>query len=540
MAAVVTTRQGKVEGRVEHRVHVFRGIPYARPPLGERRWRAPEPHPAWTATRPAYEFGPAAPQNSPTTKLISALVGTGAEQSEDCLYLNVWTPAPDNRRRPVLVWIHGGAFVLGAGSTGLYSGGRLAKRGDVVVVTINYRLGALGFLNLHALDDRLEANFGLRDQIAALAWVRDNIDQFGGDPDNVTIFGESAGGMSVGTLLGTPAARGLFHRAVAQSGAAHNVSDTALAARVAEELLRQLQAGRLDVGRLRKLPAEEILTAQAKASLKLGLPLGVLPWQPSLDGDVLPQQPLQSIGEGGARRVRLIVGTNSDEWRLFMLGDPKGRRLDEAGLRRRLARVLPGEDASGRPWSEIAFEAYAACGDTRRTWTPAERWMAFQADRVFHYPAHVLAETHASAGGAAYAYLFTWTPPLVGNWLGSFHGLEIPFVFGTVRDGPLRHTLARLRSVRDLSNALQQAWIAFAATGDPCHGALPAWPRYDAADRKTMLLDTRSTVRERPLEERRQLWSAILGGPRAGEDRKVSAREGEREDTTRRSGAQSR
>ena len=511
MGTVVTTRQGKVEGSVEHGIHVFRGIPYARPPLEQRRWRAPEPMPAWTGTRPATAFGHPAPQNNPSTRFVAALIGSGAEHSEDCLYLNVWTPKPDNGRRPVMVWIHGGAFVIGTGSTGLYNGGRLARRGNLVVVTINYRLGALGFLNLHALDDRLEANFGLRDQIAALEWVRDNVEQFGGDPDNVTVFGESAGGMSVATLLGTPAADGLFHRAVAQSGAAHNVSETAVAARVGEELCRQIGLDKPNVERLRKLPLGEVLVAQARASLKLGLPIGLLPWQPSIDGDVLPRQPLDAIEAGAARHVRLIVGTNVDEWRLFMFADPKGRRLDEDGLRRRLGRFLPAEHSAERNWIDAVLGAYA--GPDGR-WTPTERWIAFQSDRVFHNPADTLAQAHAAAGGATYRYLFTWTPPLVGPWLGAFHGLEIPFVFGTVRDGALRHALAHLPSVRRLSDTAQDAWAAFATTGDPCHGALPAWPRYDAAARRTMVLDTSCAVVEQPFEPRRRIWSEIFPRPR--------------------------
>ena len=218
MSTVVTTRQGKLEGELHRGTAVFRGVPYAAPPTGERRLRPPEPPATWQGTRSAKHPAPAAPQMSPVLPVLRrAIGGSPAGESEDCLYLNVWTPATDGKRRPVMLWIHGGAFVMGSGSAGIYSGRRLARYGDAVVVTINYRLGALGGLNLRELLPGVEgapSNLCILDQIAALRWVRDNIEAFGGDPENVTIFGESAGGMSVGTLLATPQAHGLFQRAV--------------------------------------------------------------------------------------------------------------------------------------------------------------------------------------------------------------------------------------------------------------------------------------------------------------------------------------
>ena len=509
MSATVITRSGRVEGSEEHGMFVFRGIPYARPPVGARRFRAPEPAVAWRGTRPTQAFAPSAPQNGPSTRVLAQLIGVGASgQSEDCLCLNIWTPAADRKRRPVMLWIHGGAFVLGSGATGLYAGGRMAKRGDVVVVTINYRLGALGFLNLHALDDRLEANFGVHDQIAALEWVRDNIEQFGGDPEKVTIFGESAGGMSVGTLLSTRAAGRLFHRAVAQSGAASNVSSQAQAAEVAEEFVRALGERQLDVERLRRRAVPDILAAQMRAALRSNMRAGVLPWQPSIDDQLLRASPLPPIAAGSARTVALLVGTNRDEWRLFMIGDPKGRRLDEAGLRRRLARALATSD-DGDAWSQRAFDVYARADDVAARWTPADRWVAFQSDRIFHHPAHELAASHAHSGGATYAYLFTWTLPLVGGWSGSFHGLEIPFVFGTVRDGLFRRLFPFHGGIRRLSDIMQQAWVAFARHGAPHHDELPTWPRYDSARRASMAFDTTCAVRERVFEERQRLWSDL-------------------------------
>lgn len=474
---------------------MFRGIPYAKAPIGPLRFRAPEASESWSGTRPALKLRPSAPQNSPSTPMLGQLLGINAlGQSEDCLVLNVWTPAADHKRRPVLVWIHGGAFVIGSGSTGLYAGGRMAKRGDVVVVTINYRLGALGFLNLHTIHDRHEANFGIRDQIAALEWVRDNIEQFGGDPENVTIFGESAGGMSVGTLLSTVAAGKLFHRAIAQSGAASNVSSADQAASVAELFLRELGEPRLDVEKLRHKPVGEILAAQLKSSARSGIELGILPFQPSLDGKLLAEPPLQRIAGGNAKSVTVMVGTNRDEWRLFMLGDAKGRRLDEDGLRRRIERALAkSEDPDAL---RVALAQYA---DPRRGGTPSDRWVEFQSDLIFHRPADALARAHTQSGGHTFSYLFTWSLPLVGRWMGAFHALEIPFVFGTARDGVFKRLFPFHTSIRTLSDAMQDAWVEFARHAAPHANDLPLWPAYDVDAPRGMVFDVECAVAALPI-----------------------------------------
>lgn len=487
---VALTRSGRVEGRSEPGVQVFRGVPYARAPSGELRFRAPESAASWQGTRPARRFGKSAPQSVPLPLAALYLIAVGApSQDEDCLSLNVWTPAVDAGRRPVLVWIHGGAFVMGSGATSLYSGARLARRGDVVVVTLNYRLGALGYLDLCALSGRVDAqsNLGLRDQIAALRWVRDNIESFGGDPENVTVFGESAGAMSVGTLLGTPDAQGLFHRAIAQSGAADHVSAPSTSADVAEQFLRALALPRPDLDALRILPVARILRAQRAVTLP-ALRSGDLPWQPSVDGDVLPDLPLRAIQAGLSQRIPLLVGTNRDEFKLFSLGDRSLSRMDEQALQRRLERALPGKDPDGTPLADLAHEVYGDGAGRSAPSAPGERWVAFQSDRIFHWPALRLANAHARTGGATYTYLFTWVPPLFGKRLGACHGLEIPFVFGTLRDPLLRMYLGISSVARELSDRMQDAWIAFARSGDPGHAALPDWPRYDAERRATMVL----------------------------------------------------
>ena len=499
---IVTTRAGRLRGIERRRGLAFKGIRYARSLEGGRRFAPPEPVEAWPGVRDALRPAPACPQGPPVKLPLRGLIGAlGAPAGLDCLGLDVWTPAADRRRRPVLVWIHGGAFVMGRGSASLYSGSRLSQRGDVVVVTINYRLGALGYLDLGSIDPGWSANNGLRDQIAALEWVRDNIEAFGGDPENVTVFGESAGAMSVGTLLGTPAAHGLFHRAIAQSGAAHNVSSRETAERVARTFLHELGIEGADHAALEAVPLEKLLDAQQRTTRKLGRRAGELPWQPTLDGQLLAVAPLEAIAKGSARDVPLLVGTNRDEWNLFSFADV--RRLDEAGLARRFERALPAHD---KRLAERAYDTYRRNG---RSNAPRDRWSLFMTDRIFRYPALRLAELQREQSAHTHSYLFGWRPPLFARRLGACHGLEIPFVFGTLRDPALLPLFGPLRGARQLSNAMQEAWLAFARTGSPQHERLPEWPAFDAEAQTTMFLGGVREVRERAFPSAR-FWATLL------------------------------
>jgi para-nitrobenzyl esterase len=443
----------------------------------------------------------------------------GGRQSEDCLTLDIWTPGTDGARRPVLVWIHGGAFVMGSGSSPLYSGRRLARRGDAVVVTLNYRLGALGFAHLALLGApgaEEVANLGIQDQAAALRFVRDHIAAFGGDPEQVTIFGESAGAMSVGALLGTPSARPLFRRAILQSGAAHNVSGAERAARAADALARELGAAPRDALRaLERAPVEAILAAQQRASLALGLAHGTLPWQPAVDGRVLPRQPLAAIAAGEAAGIPVLAGTNRDEWKLFTLFDARTRRLDAAGLRRRLERIVPGKDAEGVAFAERLLEAYGASDGARRGTTSLALWEAIQSDRVFHYPAARLAELQSAHEPRTYQYRFEWTPRLASGRIGACHGLEIPFVFGTLRHPLLRLLLAGSPGAAELSRGMRDAWLAFARSGEPRAAGLGEWRPYDARERSTLLLGLRPSLVRAPEERERSFWEPHLGTPAA-------------------------
>ena len=564
MRTVVTTSRGRLEGRDEGGLVVFRGIPYAAAPEGMRRFAAPEPVAPWPGVRLAQAFGPSAPQNAAEMGPLFRL-GLGAT-GEDCLSLNIWTPAPDGARRPVMVWIHGGAFVLGAGSQFLYDGAALARRGDVVVVTINYRLGALGFLHLAGrLGAELPAtgNEGLLDQIAALEWVRDEIAAFGGDPGNVTIFGESAGSMSVATLLGTPRAEGLFHRAILQSGAANYVWPREVAADVADVVLDALGVG--GAAALRALPVERLLAVQREVFLAsvlgadhvlqslspsgrrlagatfLGLalarrPLGAagaaltrslagylrrrqdgrapgaaalrlaalrgrgLPFQPVVDGRVLPRPPLDAIRDGLARGIPVLVGTNRDESKLFLFLDPEGGALDEAGLEARAAELL-----GPRAQRVIATyrEARRARGESA---APAEIWSAIESDRTMRHPAMQLAELQRAHQPGTYAYLFTWSSPFMGGALGACHALELPFVFGTLGHPMLRPFAGKGPAAEALAARIQDAWIAFAHRGDPSHEGIGRWPAYDAGTRPTMILDGECRVEAAPREPERAVW----------------------------------
>ncbi|HTK98169.1 MAG TPA: carboxylesterase family protein, partial [Pseudomonadales bacterium] len=304
----VAIANGRIEGLQFERHQAFLGIPFAAPPTGPRRFCAPQPPHSWSGVRPANAFANSAIQGT------SPMPGTAASgpRDEDCLYLNVYTPAAGTAKRPVFFWIHGGGFTLGSGSEPLYDGSRLATRGDIVVVTIHYRLGALGYLYLGAHGGEkwgATANAGQLDQIAALEWVRDNIARFGGDPANVTIAGESAGSMACATLLAMPAARGLFRRAILQSGAANQLGGAATGAKLAARVLEKLGIAEANAAKILDVPAEAILQAQ----LAVAATGTTLAFAPIVDGTTVPVNPLKAVAEGAARDVELVIGSNRDE-----------------------------------------------------------------------------------------------------------------------------------------------------------------------------------------------------------------------------------
>ena len=503
MEIIVATDAGKVEGYQQRGLYVFKGVPYAAPPVGERRWLPPGTAEPWSDVRPTQAYTAIAPQNVAQQGIFNQGVAE-QPQNEDCLYLNVWTPGLDDAHRPVLFWIHGGGFTGGSGSAPVYKGSRLAARGNVVVVTINYRLGSLGFLNLNQVTKGAipaTGNEGLLDQIAALNWVRHNITAFGGDPGNVTVFGESAGGMSIGCLLAMPAAKGLFHKAIAQSGAANTALSADRAAQVSEQLLEILDVKPAAANALRSLPAERLLAAQQELVSRLmtsGLRIG-MPLQPVIDGVVLPALPLDAVKDGSASGIPIVVGSNLDEWKSLSINDQELPKLDEASLRRRCQRLMPAGEV------EALVETYREALARRGTpITPAELFSAIQTDQMFRIPAIRLAEAQQSQGQPAYNYLFTWQAPMREGALAAYHGLELGFLFGVYGEG-----FGGSGPTADaLSGNIQDAWLAFAGSGDPSCQSLGQWPPY-SENRATMILGEECHVEEAPYDGERRAWDSI-------------------------------
>jgi para-nitrobenzyl esterase len=416
---------------------------------------------------------------------------------EDCLTLNVWTPACDDGKRPVMVWIHGGAFLYGTGATPWYDG-RSFARDDIVLVTINYRLGAFGFLHIDG-----QGNNGILDQVAALEWVRDNIAAFGGDPGNVTAFGESAGAMSVGTLLGLPAAKGLFVKAIPESGAAHGARTAEHAARVVNDFLVELgiDPGPTAVERLRDVPAVALLEVQAKVVEREMS--GGLAFTPVVDGVVLPEPPIDAIGKGQAAGVSVLIGTTRDEWRLFTMLDPAVGRLDDAGVAKRVAGLVHEPSRA----ADVVARYRAARPDA----SASDLWSDLGTDVVFRVPAIRLAERQSALGNDVYMYRFDYCTPVFGGVLGACHALEIPFVFESLGGAGVEMLVGPIGAeMRTLSRRMHEAWVAFARTGRPAADGLPEWPPYTAERRATMLFDFQPSVVDDPGAEDREVWAGLL------------------------------
>jgi para-nitrobenzyl esterase len=494
---IVRTKCGELEGVFERNLYTFKGVPYAAPPVGEFRWLPPQPLQPWQGVKPAKAYGTIAPQ---TAMPLPGMKDQPELQSEDCLFLNVYSPGLDGARRPVMVWIHGGAFCMGSGSMSSYSAGTLAANGDIVLVTINYRLGVLGFLNLNELTKGKipsTGNEGLQDQIMALHWVKDNIAEFGGDPDNVTVFGESAGGMSIGCLLNVPQARGLFHKAILESPVGEMARPLDMSVEIAREFLRTVELRADDTAALRSLPIEKMIRAQQKVAAKMGQ--GGAPVIPVADGIVMPRMPLASMEAGMGFKVPTLVGSNLEEDKLFAMMTPKVYAIDEEGLRATAARFVAEKDVARL--IDTYRKARASRGEST---APFEIYSAMSTHVMFRKTAIRVAEAQCKHAAGGYNYLFCWKSPAARGRLGACHALEVGFVFGNHDEsfcgtGPEADRLSR---------GMQDAWVSFARTGNPSCKALGEWPQY-CDDRASMIFDRNSRVEKAAYEEERQVWDSM-------------------------------
>ncbi|MFB6517722.1 carboxylesterase/lipase family protein [Streptomyces sp. NPDC056401] len=475
--SLVETGCGPVRGSVEDGIAVFRGIPYAAAPVGPLRFAPPAPVPDWDGVLEAVSFGPTAPKN-PYAPPLDALLPDPEVPGDACLNLNVWTTAPDDAARPVMVWIHGGALRNGSSGVPVYDGRAFARDG-VVLVSVNYRLGIEGF----GVFPDAPANLGLRDQIAALAWIRDNIRAFGGDPGNVTVFGESAGAVSISALLASPHAQGLFRRAVLQSGAPSAVAPSR-AARTTGAIAERLGVP-ATAAAFARVDRDRLLAAQRSATAG-GTPLtGGLGFHLVVDGDVLPEDPATALAGGACDGIDVLMGGNTDEYRLWFVPGGLVERIGTATL---WAAVLKDR----APWR--APGVYRA---SRPGASPGEILGAMVTDKVLRVPLNRLADARGGRPGRTWVYEFAWPSPL--HDLRACHALEIGFVFDTL-DTPDSLLLAGPTAPRHLARSMHAAWVAFA------HGGGPGWTEWNA-ERPVMTYGAEGArVVPAPREQERLLW----------------------------------
>jgi para-nitrobenzyl esterase len=498
-STTASTKQGKVEGEMtSNEVIAFKGIPFAAPPVGELRFMPPQDPKPWDDTLKAFEYSEVEPQ--PMESITGA---AGYPQSEDCLYLNVWTPKLDDTKRPVMFWIHGGAYSYGTANDPMYDGANLADRGDVVVVTANYRLGPLGFLYLADVGGQQYAqsgNLGMLDQVAALKWVKENISSFGGDPNNVTIFGQSAGGGSVCNLLTMPAAKGLFRRAIAESGAASMVTTTAEASDVTGRYMQA--AGVTDVAGLKALPIKDII--QAESDMSAQDPYTITFFSPVVDGNVIPEPPLHAIAKGSASDVDLLIGANLNEFNIFAYEVvPVVSTLPLSVVAGASPDLQQSINATGMTADAIA----AVYKQSFPEYSDGEITMKVMGDEMFWLPAIRVGEAQSGKQPNTFMYLFTWPSPKEPR-LGSTHAIELAFVWGNLK-GTRLESMIGTDPPQKLADIMMDSWIAFAKNGNPNSKNLPKWDPYNTQTRTTMILNLEPTSQNDPYAPTRQVWNAL-------------------------------
>lgn len=479
---ITSTQYGLILGREKNGVLLFNGIPYAEAPVGDRRFKRPVSPASWDDIRDATRFGPAAPQ-LPSGGMTDSV---SVNWNEDCLFLNVCTPGVDQKKRPVLVWIHGGAYRSGQGAVPWYNGTSFALNGDIVVVSINYRLGALGFTDLSRFGDSYATSGinGICDQIRALKWVRDNISGFGGDPSKVTIAGESAGGFSVATLLGCEQAQGLFRRAIPQSGAAHHTLTEKVGRVVADLLIDELAVE--SIAELKEASVMDILKAQARADVRynqMGIGNGVQAFYPVEQNEVLPIPLRESIRSGVGASVPVLTGTNKDENTLFVMEEISSERLRSQA------------ETYGR---ESLVDAYM---EMLPGATETELAIELGTDFTFKIPAVRHVEDRIAQGADTWMYQFDWESRNVR--LKATHALEIPFVFNTLRSSGVDAFIGGGELPQAVSDEMHSVWTSF------IQGDEPGWPKYDLEKRTVKHFDNNSSLVDNGELQRLKAWEGI-------------------------------
>lgn len=500
---IVGTTSGPVRGRDDGTVRVWRGVRYAAPPVGELRWRAPRPPQRWTEPADATRVGPVCPQ--PTDPRLP--IDLGAPQGDDCLTLNVWASSDTGpgAGKPVMVWVHGGAYILGSSAQSLYRGHALVAGGDVVLVTLNYRLGALGFLDLSSFNTSrttFETNLGLRDVLFALQWVRDNIEGFGGDPDRVTLFGESAGAGIVTTLLASPAAAGLFSAAIAQSSPVTSVYDSGRGRVLAQRFLHAVAVDVDGVDRLPAVPLADILAASKRVfdEVPVDTP-GTLGFAPILDGDVVPDYPVEVARAGRTLPIPLIIGTNEHEASLFRFMRSPLMPITPKAIKQMFAQIEAEQPEVLLPSPDRLGSTYRGRGKT-----PG---LGVARDIGFRMPSIWFAQRHGAVA-PVYVYRFDWATPMLRLLrLGAAHATELPYTWGNLVAGPRDPTfkLGGLKTGTAVSQRMRTRWLNFARTGDPTGPAgEPHWRPYRAQDRATLVIDRHDAVLDDPDRALREAW----------------------------------
>ena len=493
---IIETPSGKIQGYINKGINIFKGIPYAEPPINELRFDPPHKKVPWNNVFVADKFGVSSFQGPDIGR---SLFGQLTEQREDnCLILNIWTPETDDKKRPVMLWIHGGGFIYSGSSKAIYDGTLLASKGNIVVVTINYRLGIFGFLYL----PNNTSNVGMLDQIAAIKWVKNNIENFGGDPDNITIFGESAGAYSVVTLMTMPSAKGLFHRTIAQSPYIFEPEPTIL---TTKNVMKRLNLEFDDIDALKKLPAKKLNRIQNEyISDMTGTHESFYSnFRPCIDNDSILQHPFRALKEGKTKNIDLLIGTNQDEATFFTKFNPIYEKLNKQGLKTQIRMELSRLSFGFK--TDFFIEQYKMIRKGNMPTDPIDIYNAIYIDLYYRIPAIKIAELHLTHNSNTYFYLLDWCSPMFKS---ACHSIDLPFTFGYIKSD-LKDFVGEIQAAKIVSNKMMEAWINFASLGDVNHNSIPEWPRYELKNRSTLRIGPEFKVEEDPFGKERVLWEDL-------------------------------